>query len=66
VAPRGDCPSRRDVSAPVFKGRTCLEKRYFETYRFSEDLDFTLTPEAVYAAEALTRTLREVTAIATT
>ena len=27
----------------VFKGGTCLRKCYFENYRFSEDLDFTLT-----------------------
>ncbi len=27
----------------IFKGGTCLKKCYFETYRFSEDLDFTLT-----------------------
>jgi predicted nucleotidyltransferase component of viral defense system len=27
----------------VFKGGTCLKKCYFETYRFSEDLDYTLT-----------------------
>ena len=26
----------------VFKGGTCLKKCYFEKYRFSEDLDFTL------------------------
>lgn len=32
----------------VFKGGTCLKKCYFETYRFSEDLDFTLRiPEQV-------------------
>lgn len=30
----------------VFKGGTCLKKCYFETYRFSEDLDFTLTEPA--------------------
>lgn len=30
----------------VFKGGTCLKKCYFETYRFSEDLDFTVTDEA--------------------
>lgn len=30
----------------VFKGGTCLKKCYFETYRFSEDLDFTLRDEA--------------------
>ncbi|MEE8058200.1 MAG: nucleotidyl transferase AbiEii/AbiGii toxin family protein [Pseudomonadales bacterium] len=29
----------------VFKGGTCLKKCYFETYRFSEDLDFTLEDE---------------------
>jgi len=29
----------------VFKGGTCLKKCYFETYRFSEDLDFTLTEQ---------------------
>jgi len=28
----------------VFKGGTCLRKCYFETYRFSEDLDFTIRP----------------------
>ncbi|OGO93277.1 MAG: hypothetical protein A3F10_04450 [Coxiella sp. RIFCSPHIGHO2_12_FULL_42_15] len=27
----------------VFKGGTCLKKCYFESYRFSEDLDFTVT-----------------------
>ncbi|HEX9888005.1 MAG TPA: nucleotidyl transferase AbiEii/AbiGii toxin family protein [Nitriliruptorales bacterium] len=26
----------------IFKGGTCLRKCYFETYRFSEDLDFTI------------------------
>jgi predicted nucleotidyltransferase component of viral defense system len=30
----------------VFKGGTCLKKCYFETYRFSEDLDFTLLEPA--------------------
>ncbi len=33
----------------VFKGGTCLRKCFFETYRFSEDLDFTIIdggPEA--------------------
>lgn len=28
----------------VFKGGTCLKKCYLETYRFSEDLDFTVLP----------------------
>lgn len=26
----------------IFKGGTCLKKGYIETYRFSEDLDFTV------------------------
>ena len=30
----------------VFKGGTCLKKCFFETYRFSEDLDFTVTDAA--------------------
>jgi predicted nucleotidyltransferase component of viral defense system len=30
----------------IFKGGTCLKKCFFETYRFSEDLDFTLTDES--------------------
>ncbi len=29
-------------SSWIFKGGTCLKKCYFETYRFSEDLDFTV------------------------
>ena len=27
----------------IFKGGTCLKKCYFESYRFSEDLDFTIS-----------------------
>jgi predicted nucleotidyltransferase component of viral defense system len=38
----------------IFKGGTCLKKCYFETYRFSEDLDFTLVEGAPADAEALT------------
>ncbi len=30
----------------VFKGGTCLKKCFFETYRFSEDLDFTLQDDS--------------------
>eukprot|EP01132_Coremiostelium_polycephalum_P000294 gene294-383_t len=30
----------------IFKGGTCLKKCYFKDYRFSEDLDYTLIPEA--------------------
>jgi len=32
----------------IFKGGTCLKKCFFETYRFSEDLDFTvLDPDSI-------------------
>src|ERR1044072_1127942 len=44
----------------VFKGGTCIKKTYFETYRFSEDLDFTLLPEAPYTEEAILEQLRAV------
>jgi predicted nucleotidyltransferase component of viral defense system len=32
----------------IFKGGTCIKKCFFETYRFSEDLDFSLRPGAPY------------------
>jgi predicted nucleotidyltransferase component of viral defense system len=32
----------------ILKGGTCLKKCFFETYRFSEDLDFSLLPDAPY------------------
>lgn len=44
----------------VFKGGTCLKKCYFETYRFSEDLDFTLRDEAQLEEGFLRRVLSEV------
>lgn len=50
------------TSAWVFKGGTCLKKCYFETYRFSEDLDFTVTVEAQLDAEFLTSRFRSVAA----
>ena len=37
----------------VFKGGTCLKKCFFETYRFSEDLDFTLKDDSQLNAEFL-------------
>jgi predicted nucleotidyltransferase component of viral defense system len=39
----------------VFKGGTCLKKCYFETYRFSEDLDFTLKDESHLDEEFLNK-----------
>jgi len=44
----------------VFKGGTCLKKCYFETYRFSEDLDFTLRDESQLDEAFLKRALGEV------
>jgi predicted nucleotidyltransferase component of viral defense system len=44
----------------VFKGGTCLKKCFFETYRFSEDLDFTLRDEAHLDEGFLKRVFAEV------
>jgi predicted nucleotidyltransferase component of viral defense system len=35
----------------VFKGGTCLKKCFLETYRFSEDLDFTVLPGGTIRSE---------------
>lgn len=44
----------------VFKGGTCLKKVHFETYRFSEDLDFTLTAGEHLEANYLLRVFGEI------
>jgi len=44
----------------LFKGGTCLKKCYFETYRFSEDLDFTLRDSAHIDEPFLQLTLAEI------
>jgi predicted nucleotidyltransferase component of viral defense system len=44
----------------IFKGGTCLKKCFFETYRFSEDLDFTLRNEAHIDEGFLKRVFAEV------
>ena len=48
----------------VFKGGTCLKKCYIETYRFSEDLDFTVLEdgpiEQAEVLEAISRVLDRV------
>jgi predicted nucleotidyltransferase component of viral defense system len=44
----------------VFKGGTCLKKCYFETYRFSEDLDFTLTDASHLQGDFLQRVFSEI------
>lgn len=54
LAAIGHHPATRDTW--LFKGGTCLKKCYFETYRFSEDLDFTLR-DAAHLDNAFLRTL---------
>lgn len=43
----------------VFKGGTCLKKCFVETYRFSEDLDFTVLPGGPLAPDELLPVLEE-------
>ncbi len=48
----GSEPALRD--GWVFKGGTCLKKCYLQTFRFSEDLDFTVLPDGpIEEAEVL-------------
>jgi predicted nucleotidyltransferase component of viral defense system len=44
----------------LFKGGTCLKKCFFETYRFSEDLDFTLRDAAQIEEAFLKRVFAEI------
>jgi predicted nucleotidyltransferase component of viral defense system len=44
----------------VFKGGTCLRKCYYETFRFSEDLDFTVVDGGPEEPEDLRRIFGEV------
>lgn len=48
----------------ILKGGTCIKKCYVETYRFSEDLDFSLLPEAPYTAVAMREGIVAVTSVA--
>ncbi len=48
------------LSQWIFKGGTCLKKCYFETYRFSEDLDFTVPKGAIYETEEIKKAIGEV------
>ncbi len=50
------------LSQWIFKGGTCLKKCYFETYRFSEDLDFTVPKGAIYSQGDIEKALGEVAA----
>ncbi len=49
-----------DLRRWIFKGGTCLKKCYFDTYRFSEDLDFTLPDDVPYAPGAIAEALSAV------
>ena len=44
----------------VFKGGTCLRKCYYETFRFSEDLDFTIVDGGPEEPEDLNRIFGEI------
>jgi len=44
----------------VFKGGTCLRKSYYETYRFSEDLDFTVISNGPDEPHHVTTIFREI------
>ncbi len=44
----------------TFKGGTCLKKCFFETYRFSEDLDFTLADNLHLNEESLRRVFGDI------
>jgi predicted nucleotidyltransferase component of viral defense system len=44
----------------IFKGGTCLRKCYYETYRFSEDLDFTVIDSGPEEPDELTEIFRRI------
>lgn len=44
----------------VFKGGTCLKKCYFDTYRFSEDLDFTVKDGGIYSQQEIRQALEKI------
>lgn len=46
----------------IFKGGTCLKKCYFETYRFSEDLDFTISAPELIDEPLLVDTFKKIAA----
>jgi len=51
-------------NAWILKGGTCIKKCYFETYRFSEDLDFSLGVNADYSNGAIREVLVTIARIA--
>ena len=51
--------SHPELSKWVFKGGTCLKKCFFETSRFSEDLDFTIPKSILISKELIQDFLSE-------
>jgi len=54
--------NHKSASKWVFKGGTCLKKCFFETYRFSEDLDFTIPKGEPYVEEEISQTIHDIIA----
>ena len=52
---------QREISNWAFKGGTSLKKCFFETFRFSEDLDFTLSEKSHLTEKFLLKTFIEIT-----
>ncbi len=50
-----------EISNWAFKGGTCLKKCFFETFRFSEDIDFTLSEQLHLTEDFLLKTFIEIT-----
>ena len=51
--------SHERLSRWAFKGGTCLKKCFFETYRFSEDLDFTIPASEPFGEQSVLAGLAE-------
>lgn len=55
-------PQHPELSGWAFKGGTCLKKCFFETYRFSEDLDYTIQEEVHLSYNAISAWLGDLAA----
>jgi len=56
----GICNHKNTKENWVFKGGTCIKKCYIETYRFSEDLDFSIKVPGTISEEELSPTINEI------
>ncbi len=56
----GICNHKNTKEKWVFKGGTCIKKCYIETYRFSEDLDFTVKTKESISEDQLPPTITEI------